>query len=98
MTELISGKEALIALANGEEVEIQTLNGWSGVENCQVYQFLNGNHNYKFRLKPRTITLNGIEVPTVRFVAHSGGTSVRIACHSIEDAKIINDALRSIFK
>lgn len=63
MSELISGKEALIALANGEEVEIESNKQWVSVENCSVYQFLNGNHNYKFRLKPRTITINGIKVP-----------------------------------
>lgn len=64
MSELISGKEALIAIANGQEVE------------CRAYEKKwvdagNHNHNiglffddcFKFRLKPRTITINGIEVP-----------------------------------
>lgn len=63
MSELISGKEALIALANGEEVQTESNKQWVSVENCQVYQFLYNNCNYKFRLKPRTITLNNIEVP-----------------------------------
>lgn len=63
MSELISGKEALIALANGEEVQTESNKQWVSVENCQVYQFLYKNCNYKFRLKPRTITLNNIEVP-----------------------------------
>ncbi len=62
MTNLISGKEALIALANGEEVQwvtggvIRDITGeW------QVGEFLHP--SFKFRLKPRTITINGIEVP-----------------------------------
>ena len=63
MSELISGKEALIALANGQEVQIEANKQWASVENCQVYQFLDKNCDYKFRLKPRTITINGIEVP-----------------------------------
>lgn len=63
MSELISGKEALIALANGEEVQIECNKQWVSVENCQVYQFLYKNCNYKFRIKPHTIAINGIEVP-----------------------------------
>ena len=58
MSELISGKEALIALANGEEVEYfdEKLNEF-------VYMDMTHHFNQKFRLKPRTITINGIEVP-----------------------------------
>ena len=63
MTNLISGKDALIALANGQEVQIESNEEWVSVDNCQIYQFLNKYSSHKFRLKPRTITLNGIEVP-----------------------------------
>lgn len=62
MSELISGKEALIALANGEEV--QQWNGtifWDIDMRWQVSVFFQNER--KFRLKPRTITINGIEVP-----------------------------------
>ena len=61
MSELISGKEALIALANGDEVE--NFNGstwWSVDESWEVGAFLS---DRKFRLKPRTITINGIKAP-----------------------------------
>ncbi|MFV5500455.1 hypothetical protein VXP99_09095 [Acinetobacter towneri] len=59
---LISGKEALIALANGEEVQIWNGNIWWDVEgDYQINVFLKTERN--FRLKPRTITINGIEVP-----------------------------------
>jgi len=61
MSKLISGKEALIALANGEEVEYKSINGWSDVKHLHVYEFLGV--GYEFRLKPRTISINGIEVP-----------------------------------
>ena len=61
MSKLISGKEALIALANGEEVEYNSINGWSDVKHLHVHEYLGV--GYEFRLKPHTITLNGIEVP-----------------------------------
>ena len=66
---LISGKEALIALANGEEVEYVSsgmagTKYWSDSEktkNFTIHDFYSG--YWVFRLKPRTITINGIEVP-----------------------------------
>ena len=70
MSELISGKEALIALANGERLQYRfpdsiwmdfTNNLNSGGSSLKVVDLLN---DYAaFRLKPRTINLNGIEVP-----------------------------------
>lgn len=69
MSELISGKEALIALANGEDVQyisagMSDIGFWSDSEktkNFTIHDFYSG--SWAFRLKPRTITLNGIEVP-----------------------------------
>lgn len=71
MSELISGKEALIALANGEEVEyIGDMKTWFSlnkeVSSWSVSEVLNSSDvmdgaAYQFRLKPRTITINGIE-------------------------------------
>lgn len=67
MTNLISGKEALIALANGEDVEyMDTSNtfkslGWSNAFGLETNLFFSD--RFKFRLKPKTIKLNGIEVP-----------------------------------
>lgn len=62
MSEFISGKDALIALANGEEVQA-SVNGfdWKDSVEFGLVYFLNG--DAYFRLKPRTITINGIEVP-----------------------------------
>ena len=58
MSKLISGKEALIALANDQEVEYfdEKLGEW-------VYMDITHHFKRDFRLKPRTITINGIEVP-----------------------------------
>ena len=69
MSELISGKEALIALANGEEVQyisagMSDSGFWSDSEktkNFTIHDFYSG--SWAFRRKPSTITLNGIEVP-----------------------------------
>lgn len=70
MSKLISGKESLIALANGESVQCAnavTLN-WSDVDgDCHIDLFTTAKNrngfDFVFRLKPRTITINGIEVP-----------------------------------
>ena len=69
MSKLISGKEALIALANGEEVQYKFPDGiWMDFttnlnlrgSGLKVVDFLN---DYaEFRLKPRTVNLNGVEV------------------------------------
>ena len=66
MSELISGKEALIALANGEEVECKnyvTGMDWCDATGLLVRSFFDPTHMWGFRLKPRTITINGVEVP-----------------------------------
>lgn len=72
MTNLISGKEALIALANGEEVEYWCENDpsiqkrWTPIKALNEYKlsyFLEDKPRFEFRIKPRTITINGIEVP-----------------------------------
>ena len=66
MTNLISGKEALIALANGECVEYTNscTPSWHelSVSGVSINEIISPKFN-KFRLKPRTITINGIEVP-----------------------------------
>ena len=63
MTNLISGKEALIALANGEDVECKVNQHMPWGDASLICATLFLNTNYQFRLKPRNITINGIEVP-----------------------------------
>lgn len=64
---LISGKDALIALANGDEVEWThfSVGEWHKVpqKTAKLQYFLDDDLGWKFRLKPRTITINGIEMP-----------------------------------
>ena len=64
MTNLISGKEALIALANGKTVEVKRIhdNEWQPAQIFGVSVFTDS-ETTSFRIKPRTITINGIEVP-----------------------------------
>ena len=63
---LISGKEALRALADGKEVEIKfnDKDGWHNINKKDAYSFeiFLDPIRTEFRLKPRTITLN-IEIP-----------------------------------
>lgn len=63
---LISGKEALIALCDGLDVEhrMKGASNW-GNDPKTIYLNLNNfiNGQYEFRLKLNTITINGIEVP-----------------------------------
>ncbi len=63
MSKLISGKEALIAIGKGKEIEYKfnDSNGWMPQNCLTIDGYLN--NVAIFRLKPRTITINGIEVP-----------------------------------
>lgn len=71
MSELISGANALIAIANKKEVqyEINDSGKWHllNTEEFNIHEVLNSfdgdNRSYKFRLKPKTITLNNNELP-----------------------------------
>ena len=64
MSELISGKDALIALANGEDVEFKCGGmSWSNLDAKQQPLEILIDKNVIFRLKPRTIMINNIEVP-----------------------------------
>ena len=64
MSKLISGKEALIALANGEGVECRAYEkNWINANNKHHPLSLFFDDSFQFRLKTRTITINGIEVP-----------------------------------
>ena len=75
MTNLISGKEALIALANGEEVENWNGSVWWDVDKTwQVGAFM---ADRKFRIKPRTIKLE-LDIPAP-FEPKEGEKAYRLA-------------------
>ena len=66
MSELISGKEAKLAWANGEQLQISnTIVGedFYDIDDSNTTLNIFDLDFYKFRLKPRTITLNNIEIP-----------------------------------
>ena len=62
MSNLISGKEAKLAWANNKEIEYMPLNKWNLLGGSTPLSIFDRG-DVKFRLKPRTITLNGVEVP-----------------------------------
>ena len=66
MSELISGKEAKLAWANGEELQLQwcdsVIDEWCSLTNGMSLNIFEQS-DIQFRLKPRTIILNGVEVP-----------------------------------
>ncbi|MGQ4637290.1 hypothetical protein ACUIJ0_00955 [Acinetobacter junii] len=69
---LISGSDALRALADGKEVEVYMeipnklpkTKGWVDASICSLvaFAFISPSLSFKFRIKPRTITLN-LEIP-----------------------------------
>ena len=99
MSELISGKEALIALANGEDVEWRhPERDWFKAPQCSMrtQDFFSG--VYQFRLKPRTITINGIELaPCYAVGIDHIKNEVSIQFHNNEDAVKLNSLLLNIY-
>ena len=98
MSELISGKEAKLAWAEGVTVQVaigpdsfRTL-----VSSDDLGIFDRGNY---FRLKPRTITINGIEVPSIKkeSAIYRSNDTVAIVCESFEEAELMCLALRQVF-
>ena len=66
MSELISGKEAKLAWANGKKLQIaNTIVGedFYDIDDSNTTLNIFDLDFYKFRIKPRTITINGLEVP-----------------------------------
>lgn len=66
MSELISGKDAYRLIGDGVEVEAhveleKNLWRWEDAKHLPACDILND--GFDFRLKPRTISINGIEVP-----------------------------------
>ena len=64
MTKLLNGEEAKLAWANGEQLQVvhMTKKEWETLTDNYTLSVFDDD-SYVFRLKPRTITINGIEVP-----------------------------------
>lgn len=93
MSKLISGKEALIALSNNQEVEYfdEKLGEW-------VYMDMTHHFKRDFRLKPRTITINGVELaPCYAVGIDHIKNEVSIQFNNNEDAVKLNNLLLNIY-
>ena len=99
MSELISGKDALIALANGEEVEWRhPERDWFKAPQCNMrtQDFFSG--VYQFRLKPRTITINGVELNQCYSVAiDSTELKVSVVLRNKEDTCVLYNLLADLY-
>lgn len=104
MSELISGKDALIALANGERLQYRfpdsiwldfTNNLNSSGSNLKVVDLLN---DYAaFRLKPRTIKINGVELQPPKEVNFESDFGLLLHFENHEQRQKFKEALRSVF-
>ena len=97
MSKLISGKEALIALANGEDVEYYK-HEWMDVNRLSVRDLTSSDNMYKFRLKPRTITINGVELNQCYSVAIDyTELKVSVALRNKEDTCVLYNLLADLY-
>ena len=93
MSELISGKDALIALANDQEVEYfdEKLGEW-------VYMDITHHFKRDFRLKPRTITINGVELNQCYSVAIDfTKNEVKVEFKNRNDAEALHDVISKLY-
>ena len=93
MSELISGKDALIALANDQEVEYfdEKLGEW-------VYMDMTHHFKRDFRLKPRTITINGVELNQCYSVAIDfTKNEVKVEFKNRNDAEALHDVISKLY-
>jgi len=99
MSELISGKEALIALANGEEVECRAYEkNWINANNNHHPLSLFFDDSFQFRLKPRTITINGVELNQCYSVAiDSTELKVSVVLRNKEDTCVLYNLLADLY-
>lgn len=105
---LISGKEALTKVTEGVVQykcdEDPVANRWTTItdhfwDQYNLGVFLNENTTWKFRLKPRTITINGIEVNqlTGNCPIYENDGVVSIECDTQEHAIHLVSTLRQVF-
>jgi hypothetical protein len=108
MSELISGKEALIALANGEDVQLRNLKDnwykeWTDYNSFKfktwIGFFIEGESSgYEFRLKPRTIKINGTELNQCYSVAIDyTELKVSVEFKNRNDAEALHDVISKLY-
>ena len=99
MSELISGKEAKLAWANGKTIEFHYANTiWAELPSCAQLSIFD-DEEIKFRLKPRTVNLNGVEVGHPESSDWSGSepSNVVLKFKSKEDALHFQNNILKIF-
>lgn len=106
MSDLISGKEALIALANGELVEmtdsevdmpwteicVKNNDFFGKVEPCP-WMFINQPEHILFRIKPQTITINGVELEKPKAIEKPTVTSILLCFNGESDRNVFLNTL-----
>jgi len=101
MSELISGKEAWIALYDGLDIQIRlkdVKHGWLTIKHDSLTLSNMKSEHYEYRLKPRTITINGIELaPCYAVGIDHIKNEVSIQFHNNEDAVKLNSLLLNIY-
>ena len=91
MSKLISGKDALIALGTDESIQFRRNMDWNDFDlnntfGLKISDFKDP--NIQFRLKPKTITINGVEVSEkTEFQYRKGGKEVLIKLINDEDTE-----------
>lgn len=99
---MISGKEAAVAWIDGILVEIQYKDDmWKDLSSETYSVGIFRNENYKFRLKPRTINLNGVETGELVMMSKTlcGLTSkVTIGFETSDQARRFYDIAWEVFK
>ena len=101
MSELISGKEALIAICDGIDVEhrmvgVSEFGGNPKTKYLLLDNFLNG--RFEFRLKPRTITINGVELNQCYSVAIDyTRNEVKVEFKNRNDAEALHDVISKLY-
>lgn len=101
----LTRKEILMAFANDQVVQVNIDGVW---QDCNIYRYLDLINEREYRIKPTTITVNGVECPTPVQFTGSGGFGVTISSTfegrknylfaTEEDAKQVFDALCLPFK
>ena len=97
MSKLISGKEALIALANGEKLQAKDAHDWKDVTwDMPLAMF--DTPMIVFRLKPHTITINGVELNQCYSVAiDSTELKVSVVLRNKEDTCVLYNLLADLY-
>lgn len=98
MSEWISGKEAAIAYLNGKDVlhvakAFVNTNKWAYCDGMAIDDFKND--EWAFKIKPETITINGIDVDSRTQIAICGTSkTIEISFANMDD---LNELYNSMF-